>query len=222
MSKTEARIGGHAVVLGASMAGLLAARTLADFFDRVTVVDRDPMPDNDAVRRGVPQSRHLRALLARGAQVIEELFPGVLDELVLDGAQYFDGRDLSQFYYNVGGHLMARGGSANSFTAYCATRPFLEGHVRGRVRDIANVALLDEHNIVALTSTPDHRRVTGARVAQPPHRRRRHTERRFGRRRHRARRPHPDVARRPGLRPPDRGSGRGACDLREPTAAHQD
>jgi 2-polyprenyl-6-methoxyphenol hydroxylase-like FAD-dependent oxidoreductase len=163
-AEIRATIGSHAVVLGGSMAGLLAARSLADFFDTVTVVERDPLPDTGAGRRGVPQGRHLHALLARGAQVIEELFPGILDELVLDGAQYFDGRDLSRLYYNVGGHLVARRGSAPSFTGYSATRPFLEGHVRQRVRNIPNVTLLDEHQIVGLTSTLDRHRVTGARV----------------------------------------------------------
>jgi 2-polyprenyl-6-methoxyphenol hydroxylase-like FAD-dependent oxidoreductase len=165
---SKANVGEHAVVLGASVAGLLAARSLADFFDTVTVVERDALTGHltadDATRRGVPQGRHVHALLARGAQVIEEFFPGVLGELVRDGAQYFDGRDLSRLYYSVGGHLMVRTGSAPSFTGYGATRPFLEAHIRGRVRDIPNVSLLDEHDIVELTSTPDHRRVTGARV----------------------------------------------------------
>jgi 2-polyprenyl-6-methoxyphenol hydroxylase-like FAD-dependent oxidoreductase len=164
MDNTKDKIGSHAVVLGASMAGLLAARALADFFDRVTVVERDPLSDAGAARQGVPQGRHLHALLARGAQVIEELFPGILDELVLDGAQHFDGGDLSRLHYCVGGHLLVRRGSAPAFAAYCATRPFLEGHVRRRLRGMANVTLLDEHTIVALTSTSDHQRVTGARV----------------------------------------------------------
>ena len=163
MQDVKAKIGSHAVVLGASMAGLLAARSLSEFFDTVTVVERDPLPDAfPLARRGVPQGRHLHGLLARGAQVLEELFPGILDELVLDGAQYFDGRDLSRLHYEVGGHLVVRTGSATSFTAYLATRPFLEEHVRGRVRDIPNVTLLDEHDIVELTTTADHRRVTGA------------------------------------------------------------
>jgi 2-polyprenyl-6-methoxyphenol hydroxylase-like FAD-dependent oxidoreductase len=159
-----ARIGDHAVVLGASMAGLLAARSLSEFFDAVTVVERDPLPDTAAARRGVPQGRHLHGLLARGAQVLEELFPGILDELVLDGAHFFDGRDLSKLHYDIGGHLMVRGGSATSVTAYLATRPFLEEHVRARLRTIPNVTLLDEHDIAELTATPDHHRVTGARV----------------------------------------------------------
>ena len=103
------------------MAGLLAARTLSEFFDAVTVVDRDSLPvtASDAqARRGVPQGRHLHGLLPRGAQVLEELFSGILDELVLDGAHYMDGRDLSQLYDHLGGHLVVRSGSATSFTAY--------------------------------------------------------------------------------------------------------
>ena len=163
-----AKIGNHAVVLGASMAGMLAARSLSEFFDAVTVVERDPLPDalpySGAARRGVPQGRHLHGLLARGAQVLEELFPGILDELVLDGAQYMDGRDLSRLHYDMGGHLMVRTGSATSVNAYLATRPFLEEHVRARLRTIPNVTLLGEHDIVELTAAPDHHRVTGARV----------------------------------------------------------
>jgi 2-polyprenyl-6-methoxyphenol hydroxylase-like FAD-dependent oxidoreductase len=159
-----ARIGNHAVVLGASMAGLLAARALSESFDAVTVVERDPLPDIGIPRRGVPQGRHLHGLLARGAQVLEELFPGILDELIVDGAHYVDGQDLSKTHYEVGGHLLVRTGSAPSFSAYLATRPFLEDHVRTRLRALPNVTLLDEHDIVDLTSSPDRHRVTGTRV----------------------------------------------------------
>lgn len=168
MPDMKAGIGNHAVVFGASMAGLLAARTLSDFFDRVTVVERDPLPEtlpkNGAARRGVPQGRHLHGLLARGAQVIDEMFPGILDELIIDGAHYADGLDLSRWYHNLGGHQLVRGGSAPSFNAYLVTRPFLEDHVRARVRNLPGVTLLDEHDVVALTATRDHRRITGARL----------------------------------------------------------
>ena len=47
----------HALVLGAGMAGLLAARVVAEAYDRVTIVDRDELPDHPAQRRGVPQGR---------------------------------------------------------------------------------------------------------------------------------------------------------------------
>jgi 2-polyprenyl-6-methoxyphenol hydroxylase-like FAD-dependent oxidoreductase len=67
-------IGEHAVVLGASMAGLAAARVLADAYERVTVLERDPLPAAAAHRKGVPQSRHAHALLAGGRAALEELF----------------------------------------------------------------------------------------------------------------------------------------------------
>jgi 2-polyprenyl-6-methoxyphenol hydroxylase-like FAD-dependent oxidoreductase len=164
MGGDMAKIGDRAVVLGASMAGLLAARALSDFFETVTVVERDVLADNPANRRGVPQGRHLHGLLTRGAQALEELFPGVLDELVLAGVPYFDGRDLSKLHYNLNGHRMVRTGSAEDFTLYLTSRPFLESHVRRRVRAIPNVTLLDDHDVVALTSTPDRGRITGVRT----------------------------------------------------------
>jgi hypothetical protein len=49
------KLGGHAVVLGAGLGGLLAARVLADFYDTVTVVERDVLPERSANRhRGSP------------------------------------------------------------------------------------------------------------------------------------------------------------------------
>ena len=75
------KIGDHAVVLGASMAGLLAARVLSDAYQRVTVVDRDTL-EQAGNRRGVPQGRHAHVLVPRGTQILDELFPGLLDDLV--------------------------------------------------------------------------------------------------------------------------------------------
>ena len=63
------KIGDHAVVLGASMGGLLAARVLADAYQQVTVVDRDLLPEHAADRQGVPQGRHAHALLASGTKI---------------------------------------------------------------------------------------------------------------------------------------------------------
>src|ERR1700756_3913898 len=103
-------LGERAVVLGASMGGLLAARVLADFFGTVTVVDRDELPDDPVNRRGVPQGRHVHALLPRGARVLDGLFPGLLDELVAAGAPVWDDGDLSKAYMSYNGHRLLRSG----------------------------------------------------------------------------------------------------------------
>ena len=71
----------HAVVLGAGIAGLVAASVLAEQFASVTVVERDLLPDSPIDRRGAPQGRHLHSLLSRGSQILEELHPGFLAEL---------------------------------------------------------------------------------------------------------------------------------------------
>src|SRR5262245_21211966 len=68
----HARSGPHALVVGGSIAGLLAARVLADHFARVTVVERDRFPDGPAFRAGVPQSRHVHGLLGRGRALRSE------------------------------------------------------------------------------------------------------------------------------------------------------
>jgi len=65
------------------MGGLVAARVLADFYEHVTVVERDVLPPDAANRRGVPQGRHVHALLGRGSQALAELFPGLTDEVIL-------------------------------------------------------------------------------------------------------------------------------------------
>ena len=153
-------VGDRAVVLGASMAGLLAARVLADAYAQVTVIDRDQLPEGSAQRRGVPQGHHLHALLARGQQALEELFPGFTAELVAQGVPAGDMLADARVY--LSGHRLRQ--APTGLVLLCASRPVLEGHVRARVRALANVTVLESCDIVGLAATPDGRRVTGARV----------------------------------------------------------
>lgn len=162
-------LGEHAVVLGASMSGLLAARVLADFYRSVTVVERDVLSDEPANRRGVPQGRHVHALLARGAQTVGEFFPGILDELVADGAPVWDDAEYCRLYISFNGHLMPRSGKAavddpKANALYQPSRPLLECHVRRRLQAIENVTIVDGRDVAGLTSTTDRKRVTGVRV----------------------------------------------------------
>jgi 2-polyprenyl-6-methoxyphenol hydroxylase-like FAD-dependent oxidoreductase len=154
------QLGDRAVVLGASMAGLLAARVLTDAYAQVTVLDRDQLPEAGTHRRGVPHGRHLHALLAAGQQALEELLPGLTAELVAHGAPAGDVLANGRWYLN--GHRLRQ--APTGMVALCASRPFLEGHVRGRVRALPNVTFVDACDIVGLATTPDGGRVTGARV----------------------------------------------------------
>src|SRR3712207_9272082 len=96
--------GGHAVVLGASMAGLLAARVLTESYERVTLFDRDVMPEIGGHRRGVPHGRHLHGIHPRGRQILDDLFPGFTDDLVRHGA--VTGDILGDARWQLSGHQM--------------------------------------------------------------------------------------------------------------------
>ena len=80
----------QAIVIGVSMAGMLAARVLADLFERVIVLERDLLPERPEVRPGVPQARHLHALLPRGRRILEHNFLGITAELETAGAEILD------------------------------------------------------------------------------------------------------------------------------------
>jgi 2-polyprenyl-6-methoxyphenol hydroxylase-like FAD-dependent oxidoreductase len=159
------KLGEHAVVLGASMGGLVAARVLADFYDNVTVVERDVLPPDAANRRGVPQGRHVHALLGRGTAVLDELFPGFADELVGAGAPSLDYRDLSEAYLSFADRVLIRTGAYVSVPPLLIpSRPLLESLVRQRLRAIENVTLLEGYDVADLMSTAGGNRVTGALV----------------------------------------------------------
>src|SRR5262245_48585324 len=87
---SAARRRNHAVVIGGSQAGMLAARVLADHFDAVTLLERDHLPEGPAPRRGLPQGRHGHALLECGRRIVERLLPGLTGELVRAGAELMD------------------------------------------------------------------------------------------------------------------------------------
>ena len=160
-------LGQHAVILGASMGGLLAARVLADFYRNVTVVERDRLPSTPVNRRGVPQGKQIHAIAARGMQILDELFGDFADELRAGGVVSWDDGDFSKLCVSVGGHQLIRSGSspsALSMSISFVSRPLLEWSVRRRVRSIPNVTFVEGHDVVGLTVTPAHDRVTGARI----------------------------------------------------------
>ena len=149
---------GHAVVCGASMAGMLAARVLADRFERVTVVERDQLPADAQQRRGVPQGRHFHTVLVRGTQVLESLFPGLVDDLVAAGAHRPN--LLRDTRLVVSGHELCR---ADTGYTVQMTRPLLESAVRDRLTGIPHVKVVDQCEVVGPHVTGG--RVTGVRIA---------------------------------------------------------
>lgn len=153
-------IGDRAVILGAGIAGLLAARVLAEAYREVVLVDRDNVLGVAGYRQGVPHGRHAHGLVARGHQILEEQFPGLTRGMNDAGVLPGDFNGDIQWYFSGQRLRPAQSGLAS----VPATRPVLEHHVRNRVAAIPNVRFLERYDVVSLETTPDGGRVTGARV----------------------------------------------------------
>lgn len=150
----------HAVVSGAGIAGLFAARVLADHFETVTLVERDALPTAAEPRRGVPQGNHVHLLLVGGRLIAEALFPGLGDELRAAGAVVLNGgRDLS--WHHGGGWRVQH----DSELVYLSmTRSLLESKLAARVRALANLSVIGGARVEGWRSD-GQARVTGVRVA---------------------------------------------------------
>jgi 2-polyprenyl-6-methoxyphenol hydroxylase-like FAD-dependent oxidoreductase len=152
---------GHAIVIGGSMAGLCAARVLSGFYDKITVVDRDSYPAGAHERPGVPQSRHVHALLARGRLELDRLFPGFETRMLERGAIEINfSRDFATL--RPSGWAVRR---SDRITTLFASRVLIEATIRELLRRSSNVELIERADAVDFETTrADSLRVTGVKV----------------------------------------------------------
>jgi 2-polyprenyl-6-methoxyphenol hydroxylase-like FAD-dependent oxidoreductase len=154
------RSGEHAVVIGASIAGLCAARVLSDFYDRVTVLERDTLPDTAANRTAVPQGRHVHILMARGAAEFGALFPGLLDDMVAAGVPILKDKP-GCIHFGAAGHALGIPDElAETFTTYVPSRPQLEWQIRRHTAALPNVDIL-ARSVMSPHFDTARQRVTG-------------------------------------------------------------
>ncbi|MBC7869536.1 MAG: FAD-dependent monooxygenase, partial [Chitinophagaceae bacterium] len=141
----------HAIVIGGSMAGLLTARVLSDHFNRVTIIERDQLPQSADFRGGVPQARHLHTLLVKGQRIMEDLFPGFNEDMLSEGAVPMTwGKDT---------HFVTTGGYVKHFESTIKSNSFarasLEWLVRRRVSAISTIDFLPETQVERLLTNED-------------------------------------------------------------------
>ena len=144
----------HAIVIGGSMAGLLAARVLSDHFERVTIIERDRWIDDVEPRKGVPQGRHVHGLLAGGAAILGKYFPDLFAALAQDGAVPLSPSALHRYQLGVW-----VGTVPVPIKTLWQSRPFLEQHVRVALSERPNVQVLDACEVTRLRTTDE--RITG-------------------------------------------------------------
>ncbi len=161
MTSVQKNADRHALVIGGSIAGLLAARVLADYFDTVTLVDRDIFPVTPDHRKGVSQSYHAHGLLPTGHYIIEQLFPGIRNDLRADGAATAHNMVPLTLVSPKGLLPLPKKPETISFS-----RPLLEWHVRDRVSKRPEVHIIPNTEVTGLLATQDRTRVTGIQMRE--------------------------------------------------------
>lgn len=126
----------RAVVMGGSIAGLLAARVLADHAGTVVVIERDELDDAPVARPGVPQASQVHTLLGAGRVQLDRWFDGFSKEAVAEGA-VLAGGDAHELHYNG-----RRKVTVPDVELLCSSRPFLESLVRRRMMRLPNVSFV--------------------------------------------------------------------------------
>ena len=150
----------QAVVIGAGMGGLGAAKAVAPHFEKVIVVERDSLPEEPAPRLGTPQARHTHGLLAGGCRALEHLFPGIELDLVEAGAVRMRMRRDTRYEVPGFDPLPQRD---FGFDQFGLSRPALERVVRRRVEREPNIEFRPRTRVTELTASPDNRSVAGVR-----------------------------------------------------------
>jgi 2-polyprenyl-6-methoxyphenol hydroxylase-like FAD-dependent oxidoreductase len=141
----------NAIVIGGGMAGLMAARMLSFRFRRVTVIDRDQLPEEAVNRPGAPQGHHVHVLLSQGRRILNGLFPGFEEELYRNGAMAFDSGADFQWLTPAGWAPRFQTG----LTLFAASRPLIEWVARRRVTAQANVRFLEASSVTGLVRSPE-------------------------------------------------------------------
>ena len=148
-----------ALIIGAGVAGLTAAGALSESFDRVTIVERDALPDGPAHRKGVPQAHQTHVLMPLGRQCVEDLFPGFTEDMNKAGVPVTDVvREM--VYWGPWGW---RARASSTIRTINATRPLIDHVLRTRVRALPNVEIV-EGAAMGLTNSEDRNTITGVQI----------------------------------------------------------
>jgi len=144
-------LGDRAIVIGGSIAGLMTARVLSDFFNQVTVLERDQIEDRPAIHKSIPQGNHLHALFLGGQQVLSLLYPNFTEKLESLGAvRLRGGKDMAILLadckaYNFTGFTgSVREPRDLGFDFHSQSRGLLEHCARQCTRAFQNITLRSE------------------------------------------------------------------------------
>lgn len=155
------KLGDRAIVIGGSIAGLLSARVLTDYFDRVIIIDRDELPKVPQARRGVPQSVQPHVLFTKGYRILGEFFPGIAEKLQNNGALTVDwAREFRHFVEGWG--LVAK--QPSDIVSVTCSRYLLEWTIRQELLKLPRIEILEQSKVARLVYDVETNRVQGVQL----------------------------------------------------------
>lgn len=148
----------HLIVIGSSVAGLMAAAAASSGFERVTFYERDLLPGGPQPRGGVPQGTQVHVILPWGLELMEAVLPGIRREFLAEGCLEFDQLAEVPTMSETGWKLRVP-----SVTAVAFRRPLFEYVIRRQVLALDNVTV-QHASVRGLVLDQDGATVTGVRL----------------------------------------------------------
>ena len=136
---------GKAIVIGGSIAGLLTARVLSDYFKEVILIEKDNCMDDGQVRFGTPQANHIHVLLAKGREILQDFFPELEGDLIKKGAIKID--FLNDIRYRLPSGWAPKFNSG--IITFTCTRTLLENTIRHQIQNISKIKIEQGKQIIS-------------------------------------------------------------------------
>ena len=155
-------LGDRAIVIGSSIAGLLSARVLSDYFQQVIILDRDKLPLTPQARRGVPQSVQPHVLFTKGYRILAELFPDIESKLRQNGALSIDWA--REFKHYVDGHWGLVADRASDIVSVTCSRYLLEWTIRQELLKLPRIKIIEQSKVTGLIYNAEQKRITGVNL----------------------------------------------------------
>lgn len=149
-----------AVIIGGSMAGLMTARVLSDYYEEVVIVEKDDLPDQPEDRAGTPHAFHPHRFTLRGKTITDRLFPGFEDDLLALGAPSSQNKTV----HNMNQYGSMVGPYPRKDVKF--SRAALEWVIRERVKKIPGVRFITRHEVLRLITAPDQKAVIGVQMKE--------------------------------------------------------
>jgi len=150
----------HAIVLGGSIAGLMTAKVLSQYYRQVTIVEKDAIHHYPESRKGQPHTKHLHGLLPCGLYILCDYFPGLFKEIIDNGGVVND--------FGASMNWFTHGGFKKKvfldIQGVSLSRPLLEHLIRERVFSLQNVTVLDNTSAKGLITSGDKQKINGVVV----------------------------------------------------------